>query len=210
MKELPPCIQYISTMRSDKRRNGFMSVIVAPKLTYNLLRDSYRNIKDYRAGVIVRYNDSILLLHHKESGLWGFPKGHKDDGEEHPADTAIRELCEETSLETTIERFEKNIYVVEVTYKEGKDIHVYYMLNMTERPKVVVDNYEIDDYQWVTVTNIDNYNKSVPTIIAADAILNEKNGKNGNNRAKRATLSAGARCYEPRQKYPPQYVATLQ
>jgi len=56
--------------------------------------------RDYSCGVIpVRIYDGkryYLLVQHV-AGHWGFPKGHPDNGES-TAETALRELAEETGL----------------------------------------------------------------------------------------------------------------
>ena len=61
---------------------------------------------DFAAGGIVLINDRILLVknklrkeyrEHYNSGFWGFPKGHMEEGES-PLDAAEREVFEETGF----------------------------------------------------------------------------------------------------------------
>jgi 8-oxo-dGTP pyrophosphatase MutT (NUDIX family) len=40
----------------------------------------------------------VFLIQHNRSGYWGFPKGHKEQGET-PKEAALRELKEETNLD---------------------------------------------------------------------------------------------------------------
>lgn len=42
----------------------------------------------------------MLLIHHVKSGLWLFPGGHVDEGED-PASTALRGTLEETGITVT-------------------------------------------------------------------------------------------------------------
>lgn len=54
--------------------------------------------------VVYRMDEGEIkyLLVRSKNGLWGFPKGHMEQGEtEH--ETALREILEETSLNVTIE-----------------------------------------------------------------------------------------------------------
>jgi 8-oxo-dGTP pyrophosphatase MutT (NUDIX family) len=52
------------------------------------------------AGIIVLYEDEILLCKRSDSGQWAIPMGHMEEGEE-PVDCAYREFYEETNLEIT-------------------------------------------------------------------------------------------------------------
>lgn len=53
--------------------------------------------------VIVNSHGQVLLQHRADNGLWGIPGGLIEPGEE-PADTAIREVYEETGLHIELER----------------------------------------------------------------------------------------------------------
>mgnify|MGYP004419555925 CR=1 FL=1 len=47
-------------------------------------------------------NTEILLIRHIKSGYWSFPKGHVE-GNETEAETAIREIKEETNIDVLID-----------------------------------------------------------------------------------------------------------
>lgn len=53
------------------------------------------------SAVVLDDDDRVLLVHHRRSGLWLYPGGHVDANED-PAQTAIREVCEETGIEVRI------------------------------------------------------------------------------------------------------------
>ena len=65
---------------------------------------------DFAAGGIVLIDDKILLVKNRlseeyagdyDSGFWGYPKGHMEEGEK-PADAAVREVFEETGFEVKL------------------------------------------------------------------------------------------------------------
>jgi bis(5'-nucleosidyl)-tetraphosphatase len=89
----------------------------------------------------------VLVLLHQNGLFWGFPKGHREEGEE-PIDTAIRELYEETQLKV-INLIDKDPLVERYTfYKQGIQVHkkVLFFLAFVEG-KVEIDGVEIKDYR---------------------------------------------------------------
>jgi 8-oxo-dGTP diphosphatase len=55
------------------------------------------------AGVVINKRGEVLLHRRSDSGLWGIPGGAMDPGEE-PAETAVREIHEETGVYVVPER----------------------------------------------------------------------------------------------------------
>lgn len=60
--------------------------------------------REKSCGIVVFYKESsnllVLLVHHN-SGHWGFPKGHMENGETEE-ETGVREVLEETGIATRI------------------------------------------------------------------------------------------------------------
>lgn len=103
-----------------------------------------------RVGVIIRHQDKYLCVFQDASRLWGFPKGRLKDFECYK-DGACRELMEETGivLHPNILDSNKMIHI-----KRGKHHHYYYIHDADIKPIVIVDNYEIIDYKWMTLLDI--------------------------------------------------------
>lgn len=64
----------------------------------------YKNYIKKKAGVIIKYNDKLLLIQSR-GNMWGFPKG-KIEKNETEKNCAIREVKEETSLIISIDENE--------------------------------------------------------------------------------------------------------
>jgi 8-oxo-dGTP diphosphatase len=54
------------------------------------------------SGAVIKEN-KVLLLHRKAPDVWEFPSG-KIEYDEHPSETAKREVKEETNLDVTVEK----------------------------------------------------------------------------------------------------------
>lgn len=97
--------------------------------------------KSDRAGVILIHGhgnkSEILMIHQTKSGLWGFPKGYREP-EETPIRTARRELYEETGVKVEFMPFQIQV-----------DAHVYFISYIDKKPKVTIDQDEIDAHMWL-------------------------------------------------------------
>lgn len=76
-------------------------------------------IQEKACGCIVSENNKVLLIR-QMSGMWGFPKGHVEEGETEE-ETATREVKEETNIDVKIDSNKR--YVMHYTtdrdnYKE--------------------------------------------------------------------------------------------
>jgi 8-oxo-dGTP diphosphatase len=69
------------------------------------------------AAVVINAQGEVLLQRRSDNGEWGLPGGALDPGEE-PADTAAREVLEETGVEVVPERL--------VGVYSGPDHHFFY------------------------------------------------------------------------------------
>lgn len=102
----------------------------------------------FRAGCALIYKDLVLLVHQKESGFWGFPKGRLNAKERENTNLvmcAARELKEETGV--VIEQ--------EILKKSVCDRRTFiYTVILNEIPEITIDYKEIDDYKWVNFWDI--------------------------------------------------------
>ncbi len=101
-------------------------------------------------GIVYRINKDNnieFLLVKILGGNWGFPKGHIEDNETEIM-TAIREIKEETNLETIIidpENFKKDISYITNT---GELKYVTFFLARAISHNVLIDIGEISEYKW--------------------------------------------------------------
>lgn len=97
-------------------------------------------------------NGDILLLHrhaHKPEGnTWGLPAGKIDNGED-KAEAIVREVREETGLETDSSQFE---YLDKLYVRYPGYDFIYYMfkLNLEQRPDIKISAGEHQEYKWMT------------------------------------------------------------
>ncbi|MCL2633728.1 MAG: NUDIX domain-containing protein [Oscillospiraceae bacterium] len=93
-------------------------------------------------------NTEILLVRHVKSGYWSFPKGHTEDGESE-AETAIREIKEETGIEVYVDTGFRET----VTYSPRRDTSktVVYFIARAKTRELIPQSEEISDIRWVEI-----------------------------------------------------------
>ncbi len=109
-------------------------------------------------GMVIKENNKILLVKRKRDpgkGRWSVPGGLLELGEK-ARDGAIREVREETGLDTEIDRLidvEENITVDE----EGKIRFHYVLVDFLGHPigGVLAPNTDAADARWVDMNEID-------------------------------------------------------
>jgi len=107
-------------------------------------------------------SDRMLLVLGRQSGKWGFPKGHEEQGETE-ATTAVRELREETGIVLDVQdlgnkiRFRNNIYFL---------VHLDSSRRLCSRPSTGpltlplhsrhgdIDQQEIQELAWFTLQEV--------------------------------------------------------
>jgi 8-oxo-dGTP pyrophosphatase MutT (NUDIX family) len=100
--------------------------------------------KTYGAIILAPTEDGqtkYALVQGRYTGKWSFPKGHANEGEA-PLECTLRELAEETSLETLPEPIE----YIQVGYGN------YHVFHLDHQPLLLPrDTNEIMDTKWVTL-----------------------------------------------------------
>jgi len=96
-----------------------------------------------KCGIILRFENLYLLVYGRHSKKWGFPKG-RCEYQETTAQTALRELREETGIRLT--RLDID------TYLQFND-NIYYVVEIQDRdlyPICIEDRNEIEEARWFT------------------------------------------------------------
>jgi putative (di)nucleoside polyphosphate hydrolase len=130
---------------------------------------------DYRrcvAGVVYHASDALLpsnypiLLVHKprKYDAWQLPQGGIEEGEM-LAEAMVRELFEETAMQSA-EILGVSTHTYQYDFPEdfvkkvsptSKGQHVSFLFLQTDSPSIVVDEEEIDGYEWIEQTDLAKY-----------------------------------------------------
>ena len=94
-------------------------------------------------------NTELLLIKHTNGGHWSFPKGHVEPGETE-AQTALREVREETGLEVQIDTSFREV----VSYSPRKDTikNVVYFLAWVKSKEIRPQPEEVCQVKWVEIS----------------------------------------------------------
>lgn len=117
-----------------------------------------------------------LLIFNKKGGAkghWGFPKGHVE-GRETEAQTARREILEETGIETSLDTGfrETSTY----SPREGVMKDVVYFAAQVNNPEITLQKSEVADFMWADYeTALKTLSHSEGILEKAEAYLNVKN-----------------------------------
>lgn len=102
-------------------------------------------------GCIIFDGKKVLVVKQR-SCIYGFPKGHVEEGETEIM-TAIRETKEEVGLDVYVDpnlRFTINYLVKEDKLKEV----VYFVSFLKNNNDVIIQEEEIDSYMWVDIDEV--------------------------------------------------------
>ncbi|MFE0025518.1 NUDIX hydrolase [Amycolatopsis sp. NPDC059021] len=95
---------------------------------------------------------TVLLVDHVKAGLWLFPGGHVDDGED-PRATVLREITEELRIEGEFHpRFGDDPLFLTVTKTRGEhshtDVSFWFVLAADQDMEIVADPREAHGTRW--------------------------------------------------------------
>lgn len=115
--------------------------------------------KEFSAGAIIFKRESnnilFLIIYSGRNRIWGFPKGHLEQGET-AKEAAIREIKEEVGLESLnfIDGFREEVMYETISKRppfKGEKIEKYvtYFLCEIKNQDIIVDGREITDYKFL-------------------------------------------------------------
>ena len=102
---------------------------------------------------LVEYNGKFILLHRQDNKIhgnkWGQPAGKVDLSDESILDAMVRELNEETAINTKKEDliFHKTFFV---SHPDRDFLYHYFVLHLIEKPEIVLSEKEHKGFLWVT------------------------------------------------------------
>lgn len=107
-------------------------------------------------GIITKTIDNkphILLIYRSKHKDWTFPKGHKDDTDPDAKYTAIREIKEETNLDTEI--IKELPHMEWVNVKNEHVINYMYLMKNLETSEMKIEK-DGDELRWVEIDQVNN------------------------------------------------------
>ncbi|MGI5853258.1 MAG: NUDIX hydrolase [Bacillota bacterium] len=128
-------------------------------------------MKEICAGGAVFYKNKLLAIRRK-NGVWLMPKGHQDPGET-LAETAIREVREETGLEVNlIEPLGRTYheYVDDTGHLHQKEV-LWYLMDALPDQTIVLEEGMFTGYQLIGPTELDLFSFANDRVIARDAFI---------------------------------------
>ena len=131
------------------------------KIIYTVLYRAHRQysslFRPYVQGayVLCLYKDQILLIKNSYKRYWTLPCGGISKNET-PIEAAIREAEEEVGLFLDPEQLHFLTQIISTEeYKEDR-IHLF-TYTFRHKPRVRIDNKEVEDFAWVNKTQLAQY-----------------------------------------------------
>ncbi len=128
-----------------------------------------RRVQEINTDVVLYKRGRILLLRRKD-GIWEFPGGGVDWGEQ-PEDSAIRELREETGI--SVQKPLRYLGITSATYKKGEnEKHSIYLVYSAETDNDIVQlSGEHDEYRWLSKTELGFIRNNLSLGLNAEPVL---------------------------------------
>jgi len=124
---------------------------------------------------MVECDGEFVLLHRQDNKIhgnrWGQPAGKVDSSDESNLDAMVRELKEETGIETKKEDliFHKTFYV---SHPDRDFLYHYFILHLKEKPEIVLSIKEHKGFSWVNL----NDSLKMPLILDEDYCIKDYYG----------------------------------
>lgn len=106
-------------------------------------------------GTIIYNNNKVLVIKQKNSGNYGFPKGHMITNETE-IETAIRETKEETNLDVNINK----LFRYSISYNQNKNNEVinkeviYFIAEVKNGNVIKKQDKEISSIAWIDIEKV--------------------------------------------------------
>jgi 8-oxo-dGTP pyrophosphatase MutT (NUDIX family) len=111
--------------------------------------------KILKAGAIILSSldkNKVAILYRGKQNDWSFPKGHVELGE-NSTETMVREIKEETGLDTDII---KELPDLEYVHSDGQNISIKMFLVMSKDDSRLKLEFEKDEIEWVQFDEVNN------------------------------------------------------
>ncbi|MBO6233120.1 MAG: NUDIX domain-containing protein, partial [Clostridia bacterium] len=124
-------------------------------------------------GCIISENNKILLIR-QISGMWGFPKGHVEEGETEEQ-TAIREVKEETNIDVQVDSSKR--YVMHYKTDKGKYKEVVFFIGkkiggyLRMQPEEIIEAGWFDYEDALKIISYDNTRDLFKQVIKENALV---------------------------------------
>lgn len=130
------------------------------------------------AHVLVIKDNKVLLVSHGEkadhlTGVYGIPGGRLQEGEQ-LMDAAVRELIEETGLDTAKENlisYPDNEYTADIQRKSGKIQKFTMTVFIADSTDGTIHDTEENSPEWIEIQHLDTYNLLPNVRLAIDKAL---------------------------------------
>ncbi|VVB66759.1 ADP-ribose pyrophosphatase [Candidatus Gugararchaeum adminiculabundum] len=109
-------------------------------------------IQEINAGLVVKNSKGQYLMLERHNGLWEFPGGSIEWGEE-PQVAAERECEEESGIRASTEKF---LCITSATYeKEGKQKHAIYIFYFAKADGDIRPSHEHRQAKWFNLSELE-------------------------------------------------------